>query len=66
MHCCGFQQVAADFVVVGDGTQEVGCDVALVVEGFETAPDADVFVFFGEGFCGFGVRVAVDPLFDFY
>lgn len=33
-----------DLVFVGDGPDDVRADVAFVVEGFEAAPDAGVFV----------------------
>jgi len=40
VHGSGFEEVAAEFVEVGDRAEEVGCDVALVVKGLEAAPDA--------------------------
>ena len=51
VHECGFEQVVLDLVFVGDGSDDVGADEAFVVEGFEAAPDAGVFVFgeFGLG-----------------
>lgn len=36
--------------------------MTLVVEGFETAPDVNVFSFFWQRASVFGVLVAVDPL----
>lgn len=65
MHGRRFEEVVIDFVEIGDGADEVRCDVALVVEGFEAAPDTQVFAFFGLGLCGRGVSVAVDPLLNF-
>jgi hypothetical protein len=59
-----FKQVVIDLVEVGDGADVVCCDVALVVEGFEAAPDAKVLSFFGLWLCVRGVSVAVDPLLD--
>ena len=74
MHECGFEQVVLDFVFVGDGPDDVRADVAFVVEGFEAAPNAGVFVFGESGLRGGGGAegvveggggVRVDPLFDF-
>lgn len=58
-----------DFHFIGDGADDVGADVALVVEGLEAAPDAGVVVFDEFGFLGIGGIVGggvdVDPLFYF-
>lgn len=65
MHGGRFEQVAADFVKVGNGPQDVHRDVALVVEGLDTAPDAQVSAFFWELLRGVRYGVGVDPLLDF-
>jgi hypothetical protein len=55
--------VVVDLVEVGDGSDNVGADVALVVEGLETAPDADVRVEL-VALVGFLLLVGVYPLLD--
>ena len=68
MYVGGFEQVMGDFHFVGDGADDVGADVAFVVEGFEAAPDAGVFVFDEFRLLRVVVRtrgVDVDPVFDF-
>ena len=54
-----------DLVEVGDRMDTVCRDVALVVEGFEAAVDAQVCSFLGLRFKGCWVRVAVNPLLYF-
>ncbi len=69
MHVCGFEKVVCDFHFIGDRANDVGADVALVVEGLEAAPDAGVVVFNEFWFLVFGGVVGggvdVDPLFYF-
>lgn len=68
----GFEEVVGDFHLVGDWADDVGADVAFVVEGFQLSPDASPFILDKLGFCGAAVdvhgvlRVCIDPLFDFY
>ena len=62
MYSCSFEKVATDLVEVGDGTEDMACYVALVIEVFEATPDVDVLAFGGKGFRGLGVSVAVYPL----
>jgi hypothetical protein len=57
-----FKQMVIDLVEVSDGPDVVSCDVALVVEGFEAAPNAQVLSFFRLWLCVGGIRVTVDPL----
>ena len=60
----GLEQVVLDLVVVGDGLDVVGADVALVVEALDAAPDADVRVE-GAGVLGavlVVLLVGVEPL----
>lgn len=63
--------MVCDFHFVGDGSYDVGADVASVVECFQAAPDAGPFVleefWFGGGGGRGGVHggVGVDPLFHF-
>jgi hypothetical protein len=64
MHGRSFEEVVVDFVEVGDKADQMCWDVALVVEGFETAPDTQVLPFFGLRLGGLRVCVAVDPLLD--
>jgi hypothetical protein len=40
MYSSCFEEVVVDFVEVSDRADKVCSDVTLVVEGFETAPDA--------------------------
>lgn len=54
-----------DLVEVGDGADDVGTDVALVVEGLEAAVDSHVGVLLKRRFSRLGGRVAVDPLLHF-
>ena len=69
VHVRGFEEVLGDLHFVGDGADDVGADVAFVVEGLEAAPDVGVVVFGEFGFWGIGGiggrGVDVDPLFDF-
>jgi len=69
VHVCGFEKVVCDFHFIGDRANDVGADVALVVEGLEAAPDAGVVVFNEFWFLVFGGVVGggvdVDPLFYF-
>lgn len=66
-----FEKVVGDLHFVGDGSYDVGADVASVVESLQAAPDAGPFVLgelgFGGGGVGGGVHggVGVDPLFHF-
>jgi hypothetical protein len=62
MDGCRFEEVHADFVKVGNGTEDVAGNMALVVELFETAPDVDILAFGGKGFLGLGICIAVYPL----
>ena len=68
----GLEEVVGDFHLVGDWADDVGADVAFVVEGFQLSPDASPFVLNKLGLCGAAVdvhgvlRVCIDPLFDFY
>lgn len=62
----GLEQVVVDLVEVGDGLDDVGADVALVAEGLEAAPDADVLLL-GEGGARLAVLlVGVEPELDFH
>jgi len=65
MHSGRFEQVAADFVEVGDGPQDVHCDVALVVESLDTAPDTEVLAFFWELIRAIRYGIGVNPLLNF-
>ena len=68
VHVCGFEEVVGDFHFIDDGADDVGADVAFVVEGFEAAPNAGVLVLDEFGFLGIGgIRGGVDvnPLFYF-
>lgn len=68
-----FEQVVRDFHLVGDRADDVGADVAAVVESFEPAPYARPLVLgqfrFGaedaSGVVGAGAAVCVNPLFHF-
>ena len=60
-----FEEMVIDFVVICDGTDEVCCDVTLVVERLESTIDAQVFALFWRWLDGRGVSVAVIPLLDF-
>ena len=72
MNICGFKEVVGDFHLVGDWADDVGADVAFVVEGFQLSPDAGPFILDELGLCGTAVdvhgvlRVCIDPLFDFH
>jgi hypothetical protein len=57
------EQVVVDLIEVGDGPDDVRADVALVGEGLEAAPDADVRVQL-EARLGVVLLVSVDPLLD--
>lgn len=63
MHSQALELVIVDLVEVVDGAHKVGANVALLVEGLETAPHAHVLV---QGVFGFGILlfVGVDPLLD--
>lgn len=56
--------MVVDLVEVGDGADDVGADVALVGEGLEATPDADVGVHLAARVRGLVLLVDVDPLLD--
>ena len=74
MYESGFEQVILDLIFVDNGPDNVRADVTFVVEGFEAAPDAGVFVLgeFGLGRGGSkgvvqgSVGVGIDPLLHLY
>lgn len=57
--------MVVDFIVVGDRTDDMCRDVALVVEGFQTAEDAQVLAFFWLWLRGSSVSITIDPLLYF-
>ena len=73
-----FEQMVLDLIVVCQRTDDVGADVAFVVEGLEAAPDAGVGVFDEARFGGVGAvggvhagrevaaGLGVDPEFDLH
>lgn len=73
MHVRCLEQVVLDLVVVGQRPDDVGADVAFVVEGFQPAPDAGVGVFDKTGLLAAGAvhgvggeaRVRVRPQLHF-
>lgn len=65
MYVRSFQEVHADLVEIGDGADNVGTDMALVVKGLEAAVDPDIDVLLQRGFGSVGRRIAVDPLLYF-
>lgn len=66
MHSCGIQEVIVDLVEIGDGTDSLGGNVALIVELLQLAPDVDVISFLGYEFLILGRRVAINPVLDIY
>ena len=63
MDSSSFEEVHADFIEVGDRSDNVAGDVALAIEFLEATPKADVLALGGKGFRGLGVGVAVYVLF---
>jgi hypothetical protein len=57
--------VHVDLVEVGDGADNVGANMALVVKGLEAAVDSNVGVLLQERFGNIGRCVAVNPLLYF-
>ena len=55
----GFEEVHADFIEVGDRSDNVASNVALVIKFLEAAPNANVLAFGRKSFRGLGVGVTV-------
>lgn len=68
----GFQEVIGDFHLVREWADDVGANVAFVVEGLQLSPDTSPFILDKLGLCRTAVdvhrvlRVCIDPLFHFY
>ena len=65
MHSRRLKQMVVDLVAVCHRTDQVRGDVALAVEGLQTAEDAQVLSFFWLGFCVCLFGVGVYPLLYF-
>ena len=65
MHSRRLKQMVVDLVAVCHRTDQVRGDVALAVEGLQTAPDAQVLPFFRLGLCVCLVGICVYPLLYF-
>lgn len=64
MHVCRLQEVHSDFIKIGDGTDDVGADVLLVIEGLDAAPDPNISIICELYLLRVFWGVGVNPLFD--
>jgi len=54
----------ADFVEIGNSSNNMGANVTFAIEFLEAPPNMYVLSLFGRRSYGFGHCVAIDPLFD--